>query len=50
MGSSFGVVCVVFVIFVAIGIPLFGTFLFDNKDGEVVSVLVYVDYDSCNAL
>ena len=50
MGSGFGVVCVVFVVFIVIKNPLFGGLLFDNTGGEVISVSVFVYYDSCNAL
>ena len=50
MGSSFGVVCVAFVVFVAIKNPLFGAILFDNTNEGVISVAVFVNYDSCNAL
>ena len=50
MGSSFGVVCVAFVVFVAIKNPLFGDLLFDNTGEGVIPVSVFVYYDSCNAL
>ena len=50
MGNSFGVVCVVFVVFVAIKKAIIWGPLFDNTGGEVFPVLVFVHYDSYNAL
>ena len=45
MGIGFGVVCVAFVVFVAIKNPLF-----DNTGEGVIPVTVFAYYDSCNAL